>query len=548
MAVEVEAAGQVDEFIRILRRRIWWIIVPVAVIGSLGVFFAVVVPKKYVVSTKVLVGDSDEQSGDQGRSNSATEGAVAKINLTSTDRIHALLLRTNWGKPEDYRSMLPDDQGEYRDDLLKDLRVSTPAMARDADQQLVGITFEHTNKTRAKEFLNLLRQDWIEDVLLRHLAMANTDLRETDEKLKDLVKEREVVMDDLRSTRTEFKIPPPSQADFLGLESRMTSFAEQDRLVSLVTDLEYEIGELRWDIERDEDKWARMDPWQEPASVAPASSVDKKISDIDEQISALEEEIAVHDWLPNHSGYRQVQVRIEALKDKRVKVRQEEQRDQFETGDLVPNQERKALRSTIDEQNVVLAQLLRKQRETELRLGELDGQNEELQAALVKTKVKGREEDVLSEEIRALSMKKTSLELKVRGLQGEEGNPFKIVERPREPSKPTSPNAWAIAIGSIVFGLALGFGLALLKEYSKSCFRSARELNRVMTHPVLGTVNAIRTRRERARDFLVRSVLGGGSLLFVLSVGYVTWAWANDKDSLTDPLVDAIEAFQDALK
>jgi hypothetical protein len=61
-------------------------------------------------------------------------------------------------------------------------------------------------------------------------------------------------------------------------------------------------------------------------------------------------------------------------------------------------------------------------------------------------------------------------------------------------------------------------------------------------------VNAIRTRRERARDFLVRSVLGGGSLLFVLSVGYVTWAWANDKESLTDPLVDAIEAFQDALK
>ena len=46
MAVEVEAAGQIDEFIRVLRRRIWWIVVPLSVIGSLGIFYAVVVPKK----------------------------------------------------------------------------------------------------------------------------------------------------------------------------------------------------------------------------------------------------------------------------------------------------------------------------------------------------------------------------------------------------------------------------------------------------------------------------------------------------------------------
>ena len=57
MAVEVEAAGQIDEFISILKRRKWLLIVPVVVIGSLGSFFAVVVPKKYVSEMKVMVGN-----------------------------------------------------------------------------------------------------------------------------------------------------------------------------------------------------------------------------------------------------------------------------------------------------------------------------------------------------------------------------------------------------------------------------------------------------------------------------------------------------------
>ena len=41
MAIEVEAAGQVDEFFRVLKRRVWWILVPLCVIGSLGAFWCI---------------------------------------------------------------------------------------------------------------------------------------------------------------------------------------------------------------------------------------------------------------------------------------------------------------------------------------------------------------------------------------------------------------------------------------------------------------------------------------------------------------------------
>ena len=68
-----------------------------------------------------------------------------------------------------------------------------------------------------------------------------------------------------------------------------------------------------------------------------------------------------------------------------------------------------------------------------------------------------------------------------------------------------------------------------------------------MPHPVLGTINAIRTRRERARAFVSRVALGGGSIGFVVGVTFVTWAWANDPQSLNNEVVYAIDKFRELL-
>ena len=78
MPIEVEAAGQVDEFIRVLKRRIFWIVVPLCVIGSLGAFYAVIVPKKYVADCKVMIRDLGDDAGEFGRNTAETEGQVAK--------------------------------------------------------------------------------------------------------------------------------------------------------------------------------------------------------------------------------------------------------------------------------------------------------------------------------------------------------------------------------------------------------------------------------------------------------------------------------------
>lgn len=545
MAVEVEAAGQVDEFLRILRRRIWWIIIPVAVLGSLGTFFAVVVPKKYVVSTKVMVRDGDEEMGRLGQEASTIEGAVAKINITSPARIDTVLTGM---RLDDFGNMSETDRSEYREDLVEDLRVSTPTMARDANQQLVEITFQHTEAETAKQFIDRLTDSWIKEVLQRHLNRAETELAETREKLNDLVKSRAQIVEDLKALRTEFKIPPPSQLNILKNDALPASFEQESALTVRVAELDMEIDELNRSIELREQEWAAMPPFKEGVASVQSDSKDKRIETIEDQILSLQDEMQKGNYSPSHSKYRLLQDRIRDLQSSIQEIRQSSQRVQFESTSMVENIERNQLRLKIDASIRERDQAIRRRNGFRERLAKLDSENEQLQDAIAQAQLWESNERSQTEQIDSLRVRSNELQIQVRKLRSDESNPFEVIEKAIVPTKPTSPNPWVIAFGSIFFGLALGFGLAILKEYSKSCFRSARELNRVMTHPVLGTVNAIRTRRERARDFLLRSVLGGGSLLFVLSVGYVTWAFAKKQEALTTPLVDAIKTFQEMLK
>ena len=65
--------------------------------------------------------------------------------------------------------------------------------------------------------------------------------------------------------------------------------------------------------------------------------------------------------------------------------------------------------------------------------------------------------------------------------------------------------------------------------------------------PLQGT-DTHRTRRERARTFLVQATLAGSSLAFLVSVVYVTVAYGvYGGEGLTEPLLDAIEAFREML-
>jgi hypothetical protein len=129
-------------------------------------------------------------------------------------------------------------------------------------------------------------------------------------------------------------------------------------------------------------------------------------------------------------------------------------------------------------------------------------------------------------------------------------NPFAILEEINVPNKATEPNPWIIVVFSIVAGLGLGVALAVLLEYTKSCFRSVYDISRVMAAPVLGNINTIVTHRENRQRFARRVLVGSAGALVLGSLAFVTWAWAHDQDAglLSPALRKAIEGFRSVLK
>lgn len=540
MAIEVEAAGQVDEFFRVLKRRVWWILVPLCVIGSLGAFYAVVVPKKYVSRCEIMVRNLSEQSGEFGQ-NAAVEGQVASFNIRSHARIGVVVNTLQW--PEYLKLNDPEKFEFRRDKILNNLTVELPPMPRNSGQQSVKMSFKSTDPERATSFLVELKDSWTRDTLSRHQNEQEVKLNETEDRLETLNNELGELREKITNIRTLNSIPPSMTTLQGQVERRPRAYEERDETESRIRQLAEAIRSAEDQFEL---KSAQRDilPPDDAVAYGGNDPLTIELNGLDDQISRAELEVEDKGWAPGHSERRNAERLIKALKQKRDRVRMELDDNRSNVQAVRPNSKRVELTEELRILEVQITLNSRRKEELEVRFSQLTTETESLDIAF---KELGELTDnlVVAQTTKlALSSRVETLRVEVRTMKSEQGNPFVELLAPTQPTRPTSPNPWAIGIGSILFGLGLGFGLAILLEYSKNCFRSPRELSRVMPHPVLGTVNLIRTRRERARAFLTRAALGGGSLAFVGMVTFITWAWSSDQQALNGEVVKAIDAFR----
>ena len=80
MATQVEAQTQLQDFLGILKRRKWQIVLPGAILVSFGIAFAVIVPKKFVARTQV-------ELRPVGVSISAKDSGNASFQIRAQNRI-----------------------------------------------------------------------------------------------------------------------------------------------------------------------------------------------------------------------------------------------------------------------------------------------------------------------------------------------------------------------------------------------------------------------------------------------------------------------------
>jgi len=116
-----------------------------------------------------------------------------------------------------------------------------------------------------------------------------------------------------------------------------------------------------------------------------------------------------------------------------------------------------------------------------------------------------------------LMAKKEASNMAVNLATRQIGEQFTLIDAARLPQKPSSPNRIVINLGGIFGGLALGLALVALLEYRDTTFKTDTELTRVLALPVLAVVPLMKSDAERRADFRKQLILnvGLGSTVFL---------------------------------
>jgi polysaccharide chain length determinant protein (PEP-CTERM system associated) len=93
--------------------------------------------------------------------------------------------------------------------------------------------------------------------------------------------------------------------------------------------------------------------------------------------------------------------------------------------------------------------------------------------------------------------------------QRQIGEQFKILEQALVPLRPTSPNRPVITMGGMAAGLAIGLAIVALMVYRDSTFKSDSEITDLLSLPVLAVVPLMESDAERRRALRRRVAIYG---------------------------------------
>lgn len=546
MAVQVDQQGQLQEFLDILARRKWQVLLPTSILLSIGILVAVVIPKKYVVATQVELREIRIQSTLQGGMDfliSFKDAPNAVHQLKAANRIRTVIEELEW---QDFLVLSPPEQAEYIERIQKGIDVVIPRRAKDEGSFFVTIEYRDVDVDRAADFLKKLREVWQKDVFERDQQKLRREYQDLVDRIEELEKEiatEEKAKAELRAAWNLSPTQPDAGARMIRDEDpRFMLLAENE---TKLDELEIQIADAERQVEALGKRLAETEPQVEKKVAVAGQSYADRIAKLR---TDREEKVRAQQGLrPAHSRYKELQSEIAGL-DEMIAELERDASEGYLASDWVENPEYAALEEELAKAEANLERLKGRYD----RLDEIVARDQEEVRELYAVYREDGERTARIAELREqLSLVNGNFELKkyqVAFIDNPASNPFVVIQEVVPPLKPSEPNPMLIVAFAVVAGLALGLGSSVAMEFSGSAYRSAADISRVMVVPVLGVVNSIVTRGQARRRQLRRAAVGLASAGVVLAIGFVTWAWVYDPSLLSPDLLDAIEELRDRLR
>jgi capsular exopolysaccharide synthesis family protein len=341
--------------------------------------------------------------------------------------------------------------------------------------RIVDISVDDTNPERARDIARDLVQQFFRESIQQKLAVSrvtNTFLTEEAERLKEKLEQSERALQDYRATHNA-----------ISLEDRQNIIVEKLKELNTTATA---AKSLRIKLEADLEQLQKTDPRNIEQMLAIGSVAElPQVARIRDQLVNADAELAAlsERYLPKHPRYIAAKTKIdtlrESLREATSKVGEILQQ-QYEAAKVSEQKAEAALK----EQETVAMKL----NETAIPYGVLQREVESDRALYESVIKRVRETGVL---------------------QGAEQVPFKILEDPVVPSKPSKPKTLLILAIAAFLGIVLSTGIIVGLDLLDSSLRTVDDAERELGLPALAAIPDLEKLRHRIVDELKTSVKEG---------------------------------------
>ena len=476
-----------DEYIEILRRRIWFIVIPFILIAAGGLIYAVTTPKQYKASTLVLVSPQRvPEAYVQATVTSRVEERLQSIAQEVMSRTRLEQIIAEYRLYEKERKRLSKE--EVVELMRKNIKVELPT--KKEEKGYFTISFLGPDPNVVTTVANRLSSLFIEE----NLKIREQQAAGTTEFLTAELAQSKVKLDEMEAAVSQYKtrfmgqLPEQRETNLRILEQLQNQYqrvgenlrAAQDRKLFIqrqMTELELPIGS------------------QTGASGTrlPGGS------------SSLQQEMAMsrsgHAAGGTYESQQENLVRVlEALRTKYT----ENHPDVIAVKNRIANLERnkKTYGVTTDPR---YRELKNQMALTDMEIRRLAGEERSIagQMGAYRAKIEqspAREQEMASlmreyqstKEAHERLMRKSQEAQQAENLEKKQkGEQFRVIDPARLPEKPFSPDIPKILLISLLAGLGCGLGLAFVREQLDRSFRDAGDVETALGLKVLATIPRI---------------------------------------------------------
>lgn len=501
-----------DQILEILIRRKWFIIIPLCISLTIGLFHTLTTEKTYEASTLILV---QPQRVPTNYIRSVVTSTISQRISTISQQI---LSRSNLEKIIDQFGLFENAEGMYLEDKIYSMRKRVKVKierTRRSGAEAFSIVFTGSEPQRVMRVANTLASFFMDENLKVREAQAigTSEFLDSElEKTRNRLEEREKQLADYRKKYLG-GLPDELETNLRTLDRLQLEINGQRELLretkNSINILETRIARVKENNSQESDLGFQKSGLENGDGVAPEQSENQqKLELAEKQLETL-----LLTYTEKHPDVLKLKKAIEKLE---TTNQEEEKTDQEE---VVEEKTQKVAESLNTNSEILQKELQVRQMKDEFNRIQSDISKMEQQMKVYQKRV----EDTPKREIEMQSLqrdysniqnvfnslldRKLEAELSVNMEKKQKGEQFRILDHARLPEKPISPDVKKLFFLAVVSGLGLAAGIIFLLEFFDTSIRREEQIEKELGLKILAAVPTI----KRANDKLKKRI---GLILF----------------------------------